>query len=112
MEEKPMERKNSRNRRTLQRLAADLMMEGISTREIASRLGIKLDTLLRWQDMEIFTKRIALHKAVIREELRLDLVRAIRQTGRFATENPNGKLTTFTMLSQVIKLANMIGNKD
>jgi len=103
-----MERKNSRNRRTLQRLAADLMMQGLAAPEVASRLGIRLSTLLRWQEKPIFTQRIELHRATMGEEMRLDVIRALRESARYACEKPGGNLNTMKMIVQVIKMSKMV----
>ena len=99
-----------KNRRSLQRMAADLMMEGHGAHDISRILGIRLDTVLRWQHSSTFQARITLHKAAMREEMALGMVRAMRQTGRYAAEHPNGKLgNVMEMLAQIAKLSQQIG---
>ena len=105
-----MEKDRPKNRRSLQKRAADLMMEGRSAHEISKMLGVRLDPVLRWQKTKVFQARIGLHKAVMREEMELDMIRAIRETGRYAVENPNGKLGNVTeMLAKMIKISQHIG---
>ena len=104
------ETQRPKNRRSLQRMAADLMMEGHGAHEISGKLGVRLDTVLRWQSSKAFQARITLHKAAMREEMALGMVRAMRETGRYAAQHPNGKLgNVMEMLAQIAKLSQQIG---
>lgn len=99
-----------KNRRTLQRMAADLMMEGHGAHAVAGKLGVRLDTVLRWQQSPVFQKRITLHKAAMHEEIALGLVRVVRETGRYAAENPNRKLgNVMETLQQMVKISQEVG---
>jgi hypothetical protein len=111
-EEKTMEndtnKGSSKNRRTLQRRAADLMMEGLPAAEIAARLGVRFDTVVRWQRSQAFGDRIKLHKAALHQEIVLDVARVMRESSRYVVENPDGRLgNTMGMLRQIAEISQL-----
>ena len=99
----------SKNRRTMQRRAADMMMAGDSAEVIAKKLGIRLDTIMRWQKAKAFQDRMRLHKTLLHEEICLDLMRAVREASRHVVENPAGKLeSTMDRMVHIIKCAQTV----
>jgi len=98
------EKKFSKNRNTMQRKAADWMMEGFSTEAIAESLGIRFETMVRWQKSKTFTNRIALHWQASHQEVLVNTTRALMNASYYAASHPAEKLGNSTeILAQITK---------
>jgi len=102
------EKRRSRNKAALQKQAADMMMDGYSADGVARHLNMRFDTIVRWQKSKVFTDRIALHKEAARQQIHINMTRALMEAGDYAARNPGGKLgNTAGTLIQIVKNAQL-----